>query len=229
MIKTTPFEMVFIIRDDMKNIPVFTTEYGIASLVLKEVPYKRVAFVHIRDVQPGQLHEHLKECIDFCRVAGAERVLAAGNEGLEAYPLHSIAYKMCLSCIPRESLAMLWPVTAETVGSWREIYNNAMGDYDNHATLTKMDEKNIIQSGGAYFVHRDGKLLGIGWVEGGELLALVSVIPGMGETVARTLLAVSEAEQITLEVVSTNERAIRLYERMGFVKTAELRRWYRVL
>jgi len=213
----------------MKDIPMFTTEYGVASLILKEIPYKQVAFVLIQDVQPGQLKEHLEECVGFCRAAGAERVLAAGHEELEQYPLDSIVYKMSLSLSPREPEDHLWPVTAETVGRWREVYNKGMRPFDNHATLTAFDEKTILSSGGAYFVHRDGKLLGIGWMEGSELLALVSTVPGMGERVARALFTTVDAEQITLEVVSTNERAIRLYERMSFVKTAEIRRWYRVV
>ena len=44
-----------------------------------------------------------------------------------------------------------------------------------------------------------------------------------------TLMSLDEGGQITLEVASTNERAIRLYERLGFVKTREINRWYRVL
>ena len=39
----------------MKDFPVFTTEYGVASLTLKEVPYREEAYVLLRDVQPGGL------------------------------------------------------------------------------------------------------------------------------------------------------------------------------
>lgn len=212
----------------MKDFPMFTTECGVASLILKEVPYRAVAFVHIRDVQPGQLGEHLKECVSFCRMVGAERILAKGHEDLAAYPLHSIVYKMSMPLEEREPEACLWPVTEETVTHWREIYNKGMRPFDNHATMTSQEEKNIVKSGGAYFVHREGKLLGIGWMEGSELLAIVSCVPGMGETVARTLFTTVNADRITLEVVSNNERAIRLYERMGFVKTGEVSRWYTV-
>ena len=35
----------------MKDFPMFTTEYGVASLILKEVPYRQVAFVNILEVQ----------------------------------------------------------------------------------------------------------------------------------------------------------------------------------
>lgn len=213
----------------MQDIPMFTTEYGVASLILKEIPYRQLAFIHIQDVQPGQLKQHLCECIGFCRACGAEKILAKGPSGLTEYPLHSIVYKMSMPLQQREPEAALWPVTPESVASWREIYNKAMRPFDNHATLTTREEAAILNSGGAYFVHQQERLLGIGWLEDAELLALVSVVPGMGETVAWTLLSAVQADQVTLEVVSNNTRAIRLYERMGFVKVQERTRWYRVL
>lgn len=212
----------------VKDFPIFTTDYGVASLILKEIPYKDVAFVHIRDVQPGMLKEHLQECIGFCRAAGADRVLATGHAGLEQYPLESIIYKMSLSWTHREPEDHLWPVTPETVSKWRQLYNKGMQPFDNHATLTAFDEKRIIESGSAYFVHNSGTLLGLGWMEESELLALISVVPGMGQRVARALFSTVDAEQITLEVVSSNERAIRLYEKLGFIKVGEVSRWYRV-
>ena len=39
--------------------------------------------------------------------------------------------------------------------------------------------------------------------------------------------AVSE-DSITLEVASVNERALHLYEELGFVKTREISRWYKI-
>ena len=39
--------------DKMRDFPIFTTEYGVSSLTLKEIPYKKQAFICIRDVQPG--------------------------------------------------------------------------------------------------------------------------------------------------------------------------------
>lgn len=213
----------------MKDIPMFTTDSGVSSLILKEIPYKQLAFIHVQDVQSGQLKTHLEECISFCRMVGAEKILAKGHEKLENYPLESVVVEMTLLPEQQEPEANLWPVTQESVAKWREVYNQAMGQFPNHATLTFHDEKRIVQSGGAYFVHRDGELLGIGWMDGQELLALVSVIPGMGETVARTLFTTVGSDLIRLEVVSDNLRAVRLYERMGFVKTREVSRWYRLL
>ena len=62
----------------------------------------------------------------------------------------------------------------------------------------------------------------------GELLAVCSAKPGTGERVMHTLMSLAEGETMTLEVASTNERAIRLYEKLGFVRTGEKARWYRV-
>lgn len=212
----------------MQNIPAFATDTGVSTLILEEIPYKKVAFVRIQDAQPGGLKAHLAECATFCTVAGAEKVLASGNGELSEYPLHSIVYRMAMPLTHREPEAALWPVTRENVGRWRELYNRAMAGFDNHATLTSRQETDIVQSGGACFVHRDGLLLGLGWIQGNELTALVSLVPGMGETVARTLLTLIPDDMVTLEVVSHNTRAIRLYQRMGFVITGELRRWYRI-
>ena len=125
-------------------------------------------------------------------------------------------------------MAALFPVTEATVGRWRSIYNEAMGAVDNAGTLEAREEKQIVSSGGAYFVHRDGALLGIFWLEGCRLLSIAAIQKGAGETVMHTMMSLREGKTMELEVASTNLRAIRLYEKMGFLKTAELSRWYRV-
>ncbi len=213
----------------MKDIPNFTTEDGVSSLFLKEIPYRGVACVQVWSVQPGGLSAHLAECVQFCRAAGAETVYATGHSELTAYPLHHIVEQMSAVWEDfREPPAGLFPVTANTAGLWRTYYNEKMRDVDHAATLTAWDERELTQSSGAYFVHRDGTLLGIGWLEGERLSAVAACVPGMGETVVRTLLSAASQERITLEVSSTNHRAKSLYQRLGFVKTGETARWYRV-
>ena len=131
---------------------------------------------------------------------------------------------------PDETLtANLWPVTEENIGKWRQFMNEKLKTVDNAATLEKRDEKDILEKGGAYFVHDREELLGAGWLEGEELHLLASAKQGMGARVFHTLLSVTWPERVTLQVASTNERAIRLYEKMGLVKTGEAARWYRVL
>lgn len=211
----------------MKDFPMFDTEYGIASLVLKEISYKGIAYIILREVwDPENL---LKECVSFCRMAGADVICAAGHELLEQYPLYTAVYEMCGEAVVNsDALESLFPVTDATVTRWRTLYNEKMRTIDNAATLTAFDEKRIVQSGGAYFVHHEGELLGIGWLEDTELLAVAAAKPGAGRTVLNTLMSLVEGAQMRLEVASTNEKAIHLYEKLGFIKTKEISRWYRV-
>ena len=216
----------------MQDFPVFTTETGVSSLILREIPYRGEAYIRIQDVQEDGFDAHLRECVSFCRMAGAEKIYAAGHGLLDTFPLHTAVYEMSGEAIvDRDLLKNLFPVTEQTVGRWRAIYNERMGTVDNSATMTSRDEKNILESGGAYFVHDNGHLLGIGWLEGEDpvkLLAIASAERGAGRAVLNTLMSVVEGTRMTLEVVSTNSRAIHLYESMGFLVTGELRRWYRI-
>lgn len=212
----------------MKDFPVFTTEYGVASLILKEIPYKETAYIHIRSSE--QPEELLRECVSFCRVCGAERIYASGHDHLLQYPLHCVIYEMRGEArVEEELVENLWPVAAETAGRWREIYNRRMRAVDNASTLEASDEKRIRESGGTYFVHSGGQLLGIGWLEDGELKAVASEVAGAGVRVMHTLMSLIPGQQLKLQVVSTNTRAIRLYEKLGFIRTAEISRWYRIV
>lgn len=213
----------------MKDFPVFPTEYGVVSLILKEIPYRGEAYIRIQDVQPGCVQQLLQECVSFCRMAGADRIYAAGHPELERYPLYTAVLEMRGDAwVDREKLACLFPVTEETVCRWRTLYNERMARVDNAGTLEMRDEKWILESGGAYFVHDSGKLLGIGWMDDCKLLAAAAVEKGAGERVMHSLMSLVEGAAMSLEVASTNERAIRLYERLGFLKTTEISRWFRV-
>ena len=119
-------------------------------------------------------------------------------------------------------------MTEETVSKWRQFMNERLKDVDNAATLDGRDEKDILSRGGAYFVHRNGELLGGGWLVDGTLLLVASAVPGAGERVMHTLMSLQPDQSLELDVASTNLRAICLYEKLGFLKTEELRRWYKI-
>ena len=212
----------------MKDIPVFTTEHGAASLFLREIPYRKRAHIKLQSTQePEKL---LEECISFCRACGAEWIDAAGNAYLEKYPLITALISMTRD---RESIpetdACLFPVTEKTVQLWLDIYNERMADVPNAAYMDGTDGRELLKTGDGYFVHRDGKLLGIGKASGDFIDAVISVVPGMGETVVRALASVLTGDTVRLMVACANTRAVRLYERMGFIPVKELSRWYRVL
>lgn len=211
----------------MRDFPVFTTENGAASLVLREIPYRGVAYITLQDtLNPKEL---LAECVDFCKIAGAEKVYATGHKYLEDYPVYTSVVKMQRSKdgLP-ESDAALFPVTEKTLEDWRSLYNDRMKAVPNASTMTREEGKQMLIKGGGYFVHKDGEMLGIGIARGDKIEAIASAKPGAGETVLLTLCSALFSENIVLEVASNNERAIQLYERMGFLKTEQLRTWYDV-
>ena len=62
-----------------------------------------------------------------------------------------------------------------------------------------------------------------------EILCIAAVQPGTGERIMLTLMTLLEGDRAELEVASTNTRAIRLYERLGFVTVGERSSWYQIL
>ena len=210
----------------MKDFPIFATENGVASLVLKEIPYRQEAYITIRDSRTPQAL--LEECASFCRACGAGKVYATGHQILEALPLHTAVLEMRgMPQIDESLIASLFPVTEVTASRWRELHNQAMRNTANVGTLEARDEARLLK-GGAYFVHRNGELLGIGWLKDETLEVIASAYPGAGKYVLHTMASICPGIPLRLEVASTNERAIALYEKIGFLKVKELSRWYRV-
>lgn len=211
----------------MKNFPFFTTEFGVAALTLREIPYQGKAYIKILDTQePEKL---LKECVDFCHAVGACEIFASGDSYLEAYPLHTALWQMrCDVRSVGNTDAALWPVQSNTVTKFREIYNEKAKKLPNSVWMDDSEEKIMLDDGDGYFVHKDGKLLGIGRVKGEEIRFVGSVLPGAGADVLCALIHAVTGETVTLEVASVNHKAIALYERFGFIKTTELSRWYKI-
>lgn len=211
----------------MRDFPVFTTEYGVASLVLKEIPYQQAAYVIIRDsLEPEKL---LEECVSFCRVCGAEAVYATGHELLESYPFYTAMWEMrCMRETLPETDAALFPVQEKTLEQWRGIYNDKVRKVPNGAWMSTTDGKKMLQKGDGYFIHRAGSLLGIGRAGGGIIDWVASVQPGAGADVVAALSHLLTEETATLTVASVNTKAVRLYENLGFVRVKEISRWVRV-
>ena len=110
----------------MKNIPVFTSSYGIATLILREIPWNRTAYVLIQSVWNDQKAELLEECRGFCRAVGAEQIYATW--GLEELPAEPV-WEMQIMSRPKAGLPVperplaLEPLTRENSGEYLRIYN----------------------------------------------------------------------------------------------------------
>lgn len=211
----------------MKDIPMFTTEHGVASLVLKEVPYQGAAYIIIRDSRDPEML--LEECVSFCRICGAEKVYATGHEILQSRPFHTAMWEMrCAVDVIPDTDAALWPVQAETLEHWRELYNRKVCAVPNGAWMTEADGREMLKKGDGYFIHRGELLLGIGRASGEMIDWVAAVEPGAGQDAVCALTHALAADTAVLTVASVNEKAVKLYERIGFIKVKEISRWYRV-
>lgn len=211
----------------MKDLPVFTTEYGVASLTLREIAYQGKAYIKLQATQ--QPRELLEACVGFCLAVGAEEIFASGHVFLENYPLHTAIMQMqCAKDMIGETDAALWPLQPEKVDAFLEIYREKVRRVPNGAWFTDADGEKLARVGGGYFVHRDGKLLGIGIVGGNALRFVASVSPGAGADVVCALAGAVTEDMLTLEVATANRKAVSLYEKLGFIPVREISCWYRV-
>ena len=212
----------------MRDIPLFTTENGVSSLLLKKIPYTKEAFVHIRDSQSCM--ELIKECKDICRMAGAEEIYATGHDGLTIYPEHCavIRYKAMADSFP-ETEAIAAPISLEQMPWWRQVYNQKMAHVPTAAILSEAEVEKLIAESKAYCIYKACSAVGIGVAYDGEVQAVASIAPGGGWDCVIALSKCLNCSEISLSVASTNLKAIDLYNRLGFMKMETEALWYKIL
>lgn len=212
----------------MKDIPLFTTENGVASLTLKEIPYTKKAYIRIQDsADPLSL---ISECRDFCRALGAEEIYGTGHDCLERFDRHCRIVRMRSFIEDVDNTgASLFPVTDKTIEEFRNIYNKAMRNIPNASFMSEADSRTLLGEGSGYFVHHNGELMGLGIAKDNKLQAIVSVVSGSGKTVLLTLCHALSDRSVELEVAEENVAAMRLYEKVGFVPVEEVGVWYKII
>lgn len=211
----------------MKDIPCFATENGVAGLSIQQIPYNGSAYITIHSTLA--LDAFLEECIGFCRAVGAEQIFACGHKELEKYPVHTRILRMHMQMPEDRESGCLLPVTENTLNTWLEIYNAAMKNVPNAEILSQSRGKELIDKGGAYFVHLDGTLMGIGAISDSKVDAIVSCQKGAGEMVLKTLCGALFGDMVEVEVAENNMPAVRLYNRLGFITTGVVNTWYEIL
>lgn len=211
----------------MRDIPVFTTENGVATLFLKNVPTTKTAYIKIQDV--SELKVFLEECCDFCKAVGAEQIYASSDNAVDdnSNCQRIISMARLKDGLPKTS-AQLIPVQAETMGFWRDIYNRKMMAIPNASQITQHEEKKYLASSNCYFVEKDGVQIGIGMINKNRIDVLAAVAKGAGKDVLLALCNGLQESVIELTVAEGNEKAIKLYEAMGFSTTEVLETWYQI-
>ncbi len=212
----------------LKDFPLFTTDNGIASLKFKEIPYSGAAYITLGNTWNPQVL--LKECADFCKAAGADKIYATGSKCLEDYPLHTHVLRMrILRAQLADTDAVLVPVTGESLRQFRDFYNEKMRAVPNASYMDMTDANLFLEKKCCYYVKRDGAFLGIAIGAGAYIQAIAVNQPGAGQKLLQALNRALSSEYAVLEVASANEKALALYRRMGFVQTAIVSSWYKII
>lgn len=211
----------------MKDMPMFTTESGVASLTLSNIPYTKAAYIQIHDTCEPE--KFIKECCDFCVAVGAESVFAAGNACLERYSHYTDI--LTLECFkndlpPANAITML--VDAENAERWREIYWDRMVNVPNASYISNRDMMKRLETSQCFFVFHDDREIGIGMCHQDEITVVVGTVPGMGREVVLALAQNIVAEKIKVTVANENRPAMDLYERLGFTCTEVISKWYKI-
>ena len=111
----------------MRDIPIFSTDNGAATLILSKVPYTKEAYIDIKGC--SCLDAFIDECRSFCVMAGATQVYAAGDDALEQYTMHCCMAEMCCrkEMLPKTE-AILRPVDSDSLEAWLSSYKDKMRD-----------------------------------------------------------------------------------------------------
>lgn len=219
----------------MNNIPVYLSQGGTATLILREIPHKQTAYIILRSFLPQMLPLMIQDCVSFCKNCGAERCLLSTADPKVSLTLPK-AYEIFYMRAQKDLLppcitpVCLAPMAPENESIYQRIYNRCFRDVSHALTYEQEQLERIYREGQQAFVALtpDGCPCGMGELHGNELAA-VGLLPefrGQGKALTLSLLAQCPGPELTLTVVSDNERAIGLYEALGFTITGTESVWY---
>ncbi len=219
----------------MQNIPVFFAQNGTATLILREIPHRQTAYIVLRTVLPGCLTPLIAECAALCRSCGAQTCLVSPGDLDESPPLPH-AYDILRLHVQKERLPLpcppipLTPTNAENSADYQRIYNQCFRSVSHAMTYDRGQLQRITRCGHQAFLalEENGNPWGIGELHGNELAA-VGLLPshrGCGARLTLTLLSLCPGPELTLTVVSDNQPALRLYDRLGFTVFGTESSWF---
>lgn len=216
----------------MKDIPVFTGSHGIATLVLKEIPWSGCGYVIVRSVWDDAA-AFLDECLGFCRACGAEAVYASWEmaELPAEHAYDMVELQMKKADLPKGGFVETEDLTKENSEAFLQVYDRCFRNVPNAASYGPKDTARLLGEETAYLVFRGGVCAAIAEIsrEGLEAVAVLPEYRGLGYDLTRTVLEKVPSQTLKLKTASTNTRALRLYARLGFQKTSVLSRWWKLM
>ena len=215
----------------MKDIPIFTGAHGVATLILSQISWSGCGYVMVRSVWDDE-KAFLEECLSFCRACGAERVYASWElaELPAPHGYDMVQMEMKKSDLPQGETLTLEDLTEENSEVFIDIYNTCFLPIPNAASYGKKDIGRLLGEETAYLVKQDGKYAAIAEIskEGLEAVAVLPQYRGLGYDLCRTVLHKVPSVTLKLKTVSTNERALALYRRLGFGNEQIVSRWWKL-
>lgn len=216
----------------MNNIPMFLSQGGTASLVLREIPYSGKAYVLLQTVIPDRLPMMIEECCGFCKTCGAQQIFFSWKDGSLPLPKDHDILNLTVqkSALPLGTPVSLQPICEANDSIYISIYNKCFSNVSNAAFYDRKQIQRI------YLLHQQayialteaGTPFGIGELHENELAA-IGVLPeyrGQGFDLALSLMERCPGPEITLTVASDNTAALRLYEKLGFHVSGIASSWY---
>lgn len=218
----------------MNNIPVFTCQGGTATLILREIPISGKAYILLRTVLPDHLSGMIAECSSFCRMCGARQCFVSWNAPLDFLPHAYDIYMLHAekAALPRGTPVELTPMTPDNDSIYQRIYNRCFQSVSHALSYDRAQIARIYRENQRAFLAltKEGRPYGIGELHENELAA-VAVLPkyrGKGTDLTLALLQLCPGETVTVTVSSDNDRAMGLYDKLGFRVHGTESRWYQV-
>ena len=215
----------------MKNIPMFTSSYGLATLILREIAWNGRAYVLVRSVWNDQAAELLDECRQFCRAVGAEEVYASWDA--EELPADH-AYDMIDMTCPKAALPVprnpveLEQVRPETAEDYLLIYKQCFRDVSSAASYDRNSLEPLYGEDLAWLAKTDGQYAAVAEISK-EGLEGIAVLPeyrgrGYGKGLLRELSRRAVAEgcgRLEWCCLDWNQPSIDFYRSLGAVPMDE--------
>ena len=200
----------------MKDIPLFTGSHGMATLILREIPYRAEGYVLLRTVFDSQ-EALMQECDRFCCMAGAERTYFSGNGDFTGYPVYAslIERRILRQNLPKtEALA----VPTRDKEAWLRHYRERFRAVPAANSAPRTEN--------CYDIVENSVCIGIGQIEEERLLSVAALQKGRGRDCVCALAAQAKGETLTLLCAEQNLPAMRLYDSLGFSRGNAQEVWY---